>query len=96
VEYNQWITIGRRSDLSNDTGGYTYSQQISLVRLELKQESFKTQDGVDLISFGIMYIRSGIKNGDRVYIDKVPYTVQNTYDVVDVNGQKQHTKCWLV
>ena len=85
-----------RQQPSNDTGKHTYIKEYITCRVELRQAIFKTPEGKDVISLGIVYMTDEPTINDKVTWKDKTYTIKHVYDVIDIYGVIDHYKCWLI
>lgn len=95
MNFPQKVIIDRANP-NDKYGQCTYTTTYEMARVEMRQVSFRTTEGLDLISNGIAYVKDDIKNGDRIHYKNKQYIVRLVYDTIDLAGNHQFMKVWLI
>lgn len=83
-------------DVANEYGEYAYIRANIWIRMQQLQTEFKTPDGRDMISRGVVYSHSDLHVGDKITCDNETYKIAQVYKQRDLVGRIVFYKAFLI
>lgn len=75
---------------------YAYINVSIMCRLEQTMVAFKTPQGKELISNGILYTEHPVRLEDRILVDGMTYTIKQLYGTRNCFGVFSFYKCMMI